>query len=167
MPVLLRKFDTLTNVYIIGTDFKDEQETFSITDDYCSCNIKSEKNKTSIETDGFVFIYTEDELKSNYDKLWGEDSLEAEVYVLKHFTGEITLKVIGRDTDKDMLNSELLNEWFNIKEYIKHQSYPEDNDDDDECLDPEINITGKVDGGESILSLRDVYKSLELPINEN
>lgn len=173
MPLLLKKFEQPTNVFVIGQDFTDVCETFSITDDYSSIDLVINDKETTLETDGFVFIFTEEELRENYDKInSGSELCDIEVLLLEDFVGEISLKIINERTKQDVLVDNFEN-WFNIKEYLMYQDFPLTNHEDEADEDQETEFTPKLvvktekpKEFYQIFGLDVVYNKFNLPTNE-
>lgn len=119
--ILIKNFTEPTNVYIVGEDFKNLPETFSITDDYHSCAISNGFEKRYIDTDGFVFIYSEEEFNNNKHLI---EYPSQEYVLLKNFVGEIHVKVVDSDSNN------ILKKDVNLKDYLMYQT-EEDTDFDD------------------------------------
>lgn len=111
----LKKIIIPTTLIVLGTDVQGVTEAFKITDDYHTLMVSNGIDKTYLETDGFVFILTIEELKGYIGKelIKIEDS-GCEFIVLLDYVGELNLKVIT-DSGKDILTS------FDPKEYLMHQ----------------------------------------------
>ncbi len=48
---IVKTYEKPTDIYIIGTDFKEQQEAFSLTDDYMSLTIKGTNGTICLDTD--------------------------------------------------------------------------------------------------------------------
>jgi hypothetical protein len=113
--ILLRSFKQPTKVYIIGNSFQSEEikPAFSITDDYHSCAVKSSKNRRYMETDGFVYILTEEEFQQYKDTLY-EDSYQ-DAIVLENFEGDIYVSLV------DSEGNNVLEDKVDIDDYLCYQ----------------------------------------------
>jgi len=93
--ILIRRFDQPTDIYICGCDFRDETQTFAITDDEAPLNISDGLNNNVIDTSGFVFILTVAELKELAPKM---DDPFGTIQFVENYKGDIKL-VIPEDCD--------------------------------------------------------------------
>lgn len=141
---IIKNIEEPTDIYIIGDDFTDKPETFAITDDYCSLTIRGDDGKEAyIETTGFVFILTKEEILNWKDYLDVELDPGYEdftIMLLKDYVGEMQL-VAEDDDGKDRLKE-------NILELIKDRSrsYISDHTDDEcnEWAQPVLNLSSKL-----------------------
>jgi hypothetical protein len=115
--VVLKTFDIPQTIYIVGVDYQEKPEAFSITDDEHLCLIENNKKQTAINTQGFVFILSEEEFINWEDLLWEspEDYEYTDGVCLKNFTGNICLKVIDKEGN-DILTDSI----FQQKEYLRY-----------------------------------------------
>ncbi len=122
MKKLIRNFPTPTNVYIVGSDFKHEKETFKITDDYSSFRIQSAIEKGYMDTDGFVFVLTEGEFDNIKHKITDENQ---ECTIINDFQGDLFLDLVSDETGESFLSGNV-----DLEDYIMHQM-----DDTDDSFD--------------------------------
>ena len=127
--VIIKKIEVPQDVYIIGDWVKDFDESFKITDDESAFTLRNGDKTIWMNTSGFVYILTTEELIAN--KASFEEGF-ADNIVIKNFSGELNLKVINSDNN-DIVTAEN----FDKDEYIYHQKWAnsEDFDIDDIILD--------------------------------
>lgn len=128
MPIeILKTMEPITLV-IYGGDVTGKDQTFSITDDYCTLQIKvNESIDISIDSSGFAFVSTLEQFKE-----WNEESLleddEAETFIIENFTGSVELAIF--DKGKNVLPSDA-----DLQDYIMHQT-----DDFSDAHEPTLTI---------------------------
>lgn len=106
MKNLLRRFDTPTNVIALGVDITGIPQSFSITDDYHTLDIRVANNQWAgmIETEGYVFILTDEEFLKYYDLIkYDEETSDKWMIVFKNFIGNIAVEVQNSDTREDLM----------------------------------------------------------------
>ncbi len=155
MGYVVKEYKKPTDVYIIGTDFQGEKQAFGITDDYSEIEISNGVDKVRLYTDGWVFIYTLEELTEHQDKVWWESDIfdcDLGAIVLKDFVGELKLVVLN-ETGEDLLTS------FDPTEYLLHQECFYDLNDDVE-YDTFLTVPTDTPLPKDAMELKDLYESL-------
>lgn len=136
--VVIKTITQPQDIYIIGADYKGKEETFAITDDYHMLCVVNGKAKKYMDTDGYVFILTKEQLLEWSDLMW-EDPSEMdgqEGLVLHNFSGDIRLRVVT-EKGRDLLHK------FDNQNYVMHQIDDESGEDVDDIIldiDPHYNI---------------------------
>lgn len=116
--VILKKIETPQDIYVIGDYIENLEPLICLTDDEYPFDLKVGNNTPNfVETSGFVYILTKEELLTLKGKL-NEDELFADNLVIENFCGEIVLKVISENN-----NDLVTNENFDPKEYICYQDF--------------------------------------------
>ena len=118
MKKLLKTFNN-QDVYILGYDITNIKETFSITDDYHSLRLQFKDDYRYMETTGFCFILTQEELDLYKSKIETENADSDDIYCVKisNYTGNIYLDVIDDDIEESVLEEEL-----DLEEYVLDQT---------------------------------------------
>lgn len=118
MKKLLKTFNN-QDVYILGYDITKITETFSITDDYHSLRLQFKDDYGYMETCGYCFILTQEELDLYRSKIEIEDEDQDDTYCVKipNYTGNIYLDVIDRDKNESVLEDNI-----DLREYILDQT---------------------------------------------
>lgn len=117
--MILKTFENPTNLFISGIDFIKQSETFSITDDYCTlATTLNGLSYTHLETCGFVFILTEEELLKIIPTIDLNDDSD-ECLFIKNFVGTIDLFM------KSSTGVIWLPDPIDFKEYLQYQNSPE------------------------------------------
>ena len=128
--VIIKKIEVPQDVYIIGDWVKDFVESFKITDDESAFVLKNGEKTIWMNTSGFVYILTTEELilnKSSFEEGFADN------VVIKNFSGELILRM--KDTDG---NDILTEENYDREEYLMHQEWLNSSDEDDDEDDIEI-----------------------------
>lgn len=107
------------DVYILGYDITKVIETFSLTDDYQSLRLQFKDDYSYMETVGYCFILTQEELDLYRSKIEVENSHQDDTYCVKltNYIGDIYLNIINDDTKKSVLKKNL-----DLSEYIMDQA---------------------------------------------
>lgn len=87
--MIIKTYTEPTDVFICGIDFVEKEETFGITDDYCILVVKGTDKKKLIDTCGFVFINTKEEMIAMQGAL--EEDENQEWFFLKDYVGDISI----------------------------------------------------------------------------
>jgi hypothetical protein len=121
--IVFTKFDTPQDIYIFGAHVDREivskemdDRTFGITDDYSTIVISNCKKSSTMETSGFVYVFTKEEF-GKICHTFDETEMEQEGFVLKNFVGEIRLKVT---VEIDKKEYDIL-DIYHPDEYLMHQ----------------------------------------------
>lgn len=142
-PVIIRTFDTPTNVHIIGNDFENLTETFSITDDYASFCLKMNDRVEYCDTCGFVYIMSDDEYDKYKDNMDYDD--QCHIYI-ENYMGNIGIKLIDNYKCKFGDYESAIKLIDNSKNYLpinfNHKEYLDDYyDNDDNTHYPEVIVS--------------------------
>jgi hypothetical protein len=87
--MILKSYKTPTDVFICGIDFTHKQETFGITDDYSTIDVQFSDSKKYLDTCGFVFVLTREEIIEIKDAIDEDDGQNW--VLLKDYVGDIEL----------------------------------------------------------------------------
>ncbi len=140
--IILKEYNTPTDVFIFGTVFDKDDFSFTTTDDYDEINFLNQSNfvRGSLDTDGSVSIYTKEEIlnkfKENNSNLFEyikhvENEDDFHFIYLPNYIGFIYLiveKHIG-----DGIFKPLITEEFDIKEGCYYQEVKDGKFDYDFC----------------------------------
>jgi hypothetical protein len=85
--IIIREFLTPTDIYICGCDFRDITESFAITDDEATLRIRQGEDTRRIDTSGYVFIFTAEELLAVKDTM---DDF-GEIFYIENYEGKLIL----------------------------------------------------------------------------
>ena len=118
MKKLLKTFNN-QDVYILGYDITNIPETFGITDDYESLKLQFKDDYIYMETVGYCFVLTQEELDLYKSKIEIDDVDQDDMYCVKisNYTGNIYLDIVNDDTNNSVLKKNL-----DLKEYIASQT---------------------------------------------
>jgi len=87
--MIIKTYTEPTDVFICGIDFINQPETFGITDDYCMLAVQFSDNKEYLDTCGYVYILSRNEIikiKDHLDQDNGQNWL-----LLKDYLGDIKI----------------------------------------------------------------------------
>lgn len=115
--MILRTFTEPTTIYLIGADFTDKQQTFGLTDDECAITVKCPTEDAWMDTCGFVFIYTQEELDANIDSL-DASGYESKI-TFKDYVGNIKLEA-KCEIEKGVFEDAFVDE-LDLTEYVMYQ----------------------------------------------
>lgn len=153
-------------IYIFGSDFEGETQTFSTTDDYDTVDLyKDGKRLNTMDICGHCFIYTEEQYQANKHLLDEDSAGGVDVVILEDFVGKILVDI--RFTNFDMqtristIESEsLLKPNTDPTEYLKYET---DVDDDDQRYDNfSLDCILFIDGSYTSINKQTTEEYLEL-----
>lgn len=132
MKHLIKSYTEFTTIYVLGCDFENRKPTVSLTDDYMNCdcvhtskvdpkNFNIPGGNKSLETGGYLYILTQEELDEEIDDIIRECSSQ-EGFKIENFIGDIYVDVLDEE------DNSILKENANLKDYLMYET-----EDETEC----------------------------------